>query len=70
MTISRTGRSELSKYPTIESWASRLGYVVDANSEGYAWHRENEPIRGKLKSPAEVVEAILEDLRSEYGGER
>lgn len=58
----------MATYLTIESWASRLGYLVEATSEGYVWHRENEPVRGKLSTPGQVVEAILEDLRSEYGG--
>jgi hypothetical protein len=47
-----------------------LGYVVEPVLGGYVWHRENESIRSVLESPKEVVEAILADLRSEYGGEQ
>lgn len=59
----------MGKYATVESWAARLGYVVERTPCGYVWHRENEQARGTLGSPMQVVEAILEDLRSEYGGE-
>lgn len=59
----------MGNYATIESWASRLGYIVEHTPCGYVWHRENEGVRGTVASPREVVEAILEDLRSEYGGE-
>lgn len=55
--------------PTIESWASRLGYVVETASGGYVWHRENERPRGPLETPLQVVDAILADLRAEYGGQ-
>lgn len=58
----------MAKYSTVESWASRLGYVVEPSAGGFVWHRENEPARGVLGSPSEVVDAILADLRSEYGG--
>lgn len=58
----------MAKYSTIESWASSLGYVVESTSCGYVWHRENERSKGVLKTAEEVVEAILADLRSEYGG--
>ena len=58
----------MSKYSSIESWASRLGYVVEQTSCGYVWHRENEKARGTLATAEEVMEAILGDLRSEYGG--
>lgn len=57
------------KYFTIESWASRLGYIVDPHAEGYVWHRENEPASPPAKTAREVMDAILEHLRSEYGGE-
>lgn len=58
----------MAKYGTIESWASRLGYVVEQTPCGYVWHRENEGVRGTLQTPEEVLDAILGDLRSEYGG--
>lgn len=59
----------MSKYFTIESWASRLGYIVERTDGGYLWHLENEPSVGELPTAGEVVEAILDRIRSEYGGE-
>lgn len=58
----------MSKYFTIESWASRLGYIVDRHKDGYVWHRENEPASPPVATALDVLEAILEDIRSEYGG--
>lgn len=58
----------MAKYSTIESWASRLGYVVERTSCGYVWHRENERANGTLATVEDVIEAILGDLKAEYGG--
>lgn len=55
-------------YRTLESWASRLGYIVERTETGWVWHRENGPIH-ELSVAKEVVEAILSALRSEYEGD-
>lgn len=54
-------------YRTLESWASRLGYIVERTETGWVWHRENGPLR-ELPTARDVVEAILSVLRSEYEG--
>lgn len=58
----------MSPYRTLESWASRLGYIVERTENGWLWHRENDPMQ-ELPTSKEVVEAILLALKSEYGGE-
>lgn len=59
----------MSKYPTIESWASRLGYIVERTACGWAWHAFDEPAVETCASANEVVELILDRIRGEYGGE-
>lgn len=54
-------------YRTLESWASRLGYVVEKTESGWVWHRENGPLQ-ELPNAIDVVEAILSALRLEYEG--
>ena len=55
-------------YRTLESWASRLGYIVEKTESGWVWHRENGPLQ-ELSTSKEVVDAILSVLRSEYEGD-
>lgn len=57
------------RYITIESWASRLGYVVEMTERGYVWHHEDEFPRPPLQTVDEVIEAILQRLREEYKGD-
>jgi hypothetical protein len=58
----------MAAYRTLESWASRFGYVVEQTPAGYVWHAENEPASPEVATAAEVVEAILRRLKSEYEG--
>lgn len=60
---------KLGKYNSLESWASRLGYVVEKTESGYLWHSFDEPGQKACDSPSGVVEAILGMIRSEYEGE-
>lgn len=54
-------------YRNLESWASRLGYIVERTESGWIWHRENDPFR-HLPTAMEVVDAILSEIKSEYKG--
>lgn len=47
---------------TLESWASRLGYVVEEHSSIFFVHMENGPYVSLL-SREQVVEFILEKIR-------
>lgn len=58
----------MASYSTIESWASRLGYIVERTEDGYLWHLENEPSLGTLPTASDVVEAVLARIREEYEG--
>jgi hypothetical protein len=55
-------------YRTLESWASRLGYIVERTGSGWVWHRENGPVSREVSSASEVVDAILREVRAEYEG--
>jgi hypothetical protein len=55
-------------YRTLESWASRLGYIVERTDSGWVWHRENGPASREVSSEREVIDAILGEIRSEYEG--
>lgn len=57
------------KYTTIESWASRLGYIVERTDCGYVWHAYDDPVTETCASATEVVNIILDRVRAEYGGE-
>jgi len=56
-------------YRTLESWSSRLGYIVERTPNGYVWHAENEPASPEVRTALEVVEAIVQRIRGEYQGE-
>lgn len=55
-------------FATIESWASRFGYVVERTEGGYVWHLENDPQVRFAATAREVLDAILGALRDEYEG--
>jgi hypothetical protein len=55
-------------YRTLESWASRLGYIVERTDSGWVWHRENGPVSEEVSSAGEVMDAILGEIRAEYEG--
>ncbi len=57
-------------YKNIESWASSIGYVVEDNFDGYVWYKEGSVTQKKCRSADEVMDQILEDIRSNYQGER
>ena len=56
----------MNKFKTIESWASSLGYVVESESDGYAWHKDSNHAR--CKTVQDVVEQILSNIKSSYEG--
>lgn len=47
---------------TLESWAARLGYVVEEHSSLFFVHRENEAAVS-LPTRDQVVDFILEKIR-------
>jgi hypothetical protein len=54
----------------LESWASNIGYVVEKDDSGdYVWSKEGGSLN-KCHTAGEVVDRILEDIRSSYQGER
>lgn len=58
-------------FRTIESWASSVGYVVERDDRlGYVWHRENEVSSKNCPTVAEVIDAILDEIRRSYQGEK
>lgn len=59
----------MANYLSLESWASRLGYIVERTDCGWAWHAFDEPATETCAGAREVVEKILDRIRSEYGGE-
>lgn len=59
----------MATYNSLESWASRLGYIVERTDCGWAWHAFDEPATETCGGAHEVVEKILDSIRSEYGGE-
>lgn len=56
------------KHIHIESWASNIGYIVEkTEKEGsilYYWHRANTLKSNTAYSVEEVVNNILEEIRS------
>lgn len=58
-------------FHTVESWASRLGYVVEkseSNPDSIIWYKEYSLRSQKCKTTSEVVEQIIEDIRKSYVG--
>jgi len=56
------------KYMTIESWASSLGYIVEQNSSGYVWFKENEFSPRSCSTIEELLESILKEIKNTYSG--
>ena len=65
------GTTERSKVDlmTIESWATRLGYVVEIHGSLFYVHKEFDTYEFKCQSRSEVVDFILEELRKSCCGE-
>lgn len=58
-------------YSNIESWASRIGYVVERSEDGkYTWHKENTLEFHDCFSVEDVIEQILVEIKSSYFGGR
>lgn len=57
----------MSKFNTIESWASIIGYVVEKTDNGFVWYKENTLIFHKCVSAHEVAEQILSEIRDNLG---
>jgi hypothetical protein len=55
-------------YASIESWASRLGYVVEESDGGYIWHPSDDLVPRRCQTAREAMEEILGCIRSEYKG--
>jgi hypothetical protein len=58
----------MNKFKTIESWASNLGCIVESDSEGYVWYKENGSKYAYCKTVQDVIDQILSDIRSSYEG--
>jgi hypothetical protein len=58
----------LGKYNSVESWASRLGYIVEKTEVGYVWHAFDEQTQHVCDTAAKVVDEILVRIRGEYEG--
>lgn len=48
---------------SLESWAAKIGYVVESHNSCFYVHKEFEVSSFKCHSPADVVDFILGDLR-------
>ena len=59
----------MGNYATVESWASRLGFVVESHHDGYMWHAFDESNQNFCLNAGEVVDRILQRIREEWGGE-
>lgn len=62
----------MKKFFTIESWASNVGYVVerDDQSTKYVWYKERQQEFRTCHTVGEVIEAILDEIRLSYEGEK
>ena len=62
----------MKKFTTIESWASNIGYVVESDSSGekYTWYRESTQEFKICRTIGEVIEAVLDEVRRGYEGEK
>ncbi len=62
----------MDKFRTIESWASNIGYVVERDEKigRYVWHEENSTGFSTCHTVSEVIEAILDEIRRGYEGEK
>jgi hypothetical protein len=58
------------KHHNIESWASNIGYIVEKNEqEGnliYYWHKSGEVKPNIAHSAEEVMNKILDDIKSNF----
>jgi hypothetical protein len=59
----------MKKFKTIESWASNLGYIVESDSDGYVWYKENNFRASRCATVFEAIDQILSEIRSGYEGE-
>lgn len=68
----------MSEYLTIESWASRLGYIVEKTRdgylveksyEGYVLHKQSRISWFSVETASQVVDSILADIKTQYEGE-
>jgi hypothetical protein len=53
-------------FHTVESWASRLGYVIEKAEDGSSkcvWHKEVNLKFNHCNSVEEAVDQIIEDIR-------
>ena len=50
------------KLPSVESWAARLGYVVEMHDSFFFVHKESEISSSKFESVEMVVKHILGEL--------
>lgn len=62
------------KFYSIESWASNLGYVVQKEDsvvgDKYFWHKERDTEFRSCHAVGELIEAILDEIRRSYEGEK
>jgi len=57
----------MTKFTTIESWASSIGYVVEKNDVGFVWYKENTLLFHRCSSAEEAAEQILSEIRNSLG---
>lgn len=58
----------MAKYTTVETWASRLGFIVERSNDGYVWHSSDDSSLNFCDNAGEVVEKIIQRIREEWGG--
>lgn len=56
-------------FRNIESWASRIGYIVEESEQGrYVWYRENNLEFHNCVSVEDVIDQILAEIKASYVG--
>lgn len=54
-------------FPSLESWAGSLGYIVEAHDGKYFVHKEHE-IAKSFATETDVVDFVLGEIRSSCCG--
>lgn len=60
------------KFFHIESWASNIGYVVEKKEgdQGYIWHNASTNEFKECINVSDIIDQILDEIRSSYEGEK
>lgn len=54
----------MTKFKTIESWASSIGYIVEKTESAFVWYKENTLVFHRCSSSDDAVEQILSEIKS------